>query len=118
VASRRGGERAGGLAVERVLRERVPTRVTHEREVRRREQLSEADDTLAAHIRKSAFKTVLGDIRFGKFGEWAESRVLQVQFRGIKNNDPAQFKGIETQTVVDPAAYESGSLIYPYEKAR
>jgi branched-chain amino acid transport system substrate-binding protein len=44
--------------------------------------------------------------------------VLQVQFRGIKNNDPSQFKGIDTQTVVDPAAYESGNLIYPYEKAR
>ena len=38
-----------------------------------------------------------GDIKFGKDGEWAESRVLQVQFRGIKNNDPAQFKGIDTQ---------------------
>jgi branched-chain amino acid transport system substrate-binding protein len=61
---------------------------------------------------------VLGDIKFGKFGEWAESRVLQVQFRGIKNNDPTQFKGIETQAVVDPSAYGSAELIYPYEKAK
>ena len=57
-------------------------------------------------------------MKFGKFGEWAESRVLQVQFRGIKNNDPSQFKGIETQAVVDPPAYASASVIYPYEKAR
>jgi branched-chain amino acid transport system substrate-binding protein len=77
-----------------------------------------SDGALADYIRKSTFKTVLGDIKFGRFGEWAESRVLQVQFRGIKNNDPAQFKGIDTQAVVDPAAYESGKLIYPYEKAR
>ena len=63
------------------------------------------DATLADYIRKTTFKTVLGDIRFGKDGEWAESRVLQVQFRGIKNNDPAQFKGIDTQAVVDPPAY-------------
>ena len=61
-----------------------------------------SDNTLADYIRKSTFKTVLGDVKFGKFGEWAESRVLQVQFRGIKNNDPTQFKGIETQAVVDP----------------
>ncbi len=77
-----------------------------------------SDATLADYIRKSTFKTVFGDIRFGKFGEWAELRVLQVQFRGIKNNDPAQFKGIDTQVVVDPAAWASDKLIYPYEKAR
>jgi branched-chain amino acid transport system substrate-binding protein len=76
------------------------------------------DNALADYIRKSAFKTVLGDIRFGKFGEWAESRVLQVQFRGIKNNDPAQFKDIDTQAVVDPVEWSSDTLIYPYEKAR
>ena len=77
-----------------------------------------SDQTLADYIRKSTFKTVLGDVKFGKFGEWAESRVLQVQFRGIKNNDAAQFKGIETQAVVDPPAYASADVIYPYEKAR
>src|SRR4030095_2713758 len=70
------------------------------------------------YIRASTFKTVLGDVKFGAKGEWAESRVLQVQFQNVKGNDPAQFKGIETQVVVDPAAYESGKLIYPYEKAK
>ena len=45
-------------------------------------------------------------------------RRLQVQFRGIKNNDPTQFKGIETQAVVDPPTYASAEVIYPYEKAR
>jgi branched-chain amino acid transport system substrate-binding protein len=77
-----------------------------------------SDQTLADYIRKSTFKTVLGDVKFGKFGEWAESRVLQVQFRGIKNNDPTQFKGIETQAVVDPGEWSSANLIYPYEKAK
>ncbi len=76
------------------------------------------DAQLANHIRKTTFKTVYGDIRFGKDGEWAESRVLQVQFRGVKGNDPAQFKGIDTQPVVDPAGYANGELVYPYEKAR
>src|SRR5262245_14988690 len=77
-----------------------------------------SDAALADHIRKTTFKTVLGDIKFGKFGEWAESRVLQVQFRNIKNNDPTQFKGIDTQAVVDPKEWSSDTLIYPYEKAR
>ena len=50
------------------------------------------DAKLADYIRASTFKTVLGDVKFGKGGEWAESRVLQVQFRNIKGNDAAQFK--------------------------
>jgi branched-chain amino acid transport system substrate-binding protein len=76
------------------------------------------DQKLADYIRTNTFKTVLGDVKFGKGGEWAQSRVLQVQFRNIKNNDPMQFKGVDTQVVVSPPEYASGSLIYPYEKAR
>ena len=76
------------------------------------------DDKLADHIRATTFKTVLGDVKFGKGGEWAESRVLQVQFRNVKGNDPAQFKDMSTQVVVDPPAYASGKLIYPYDKAK
>ncbi len=76
------------------------------------------DQKLADYIRANGFTTVLGDIKFGKGGEWAQSRVLQVQFRGIKGNDPMQFKGVDTQVVVSPPEYASGSLIYPYEKAR
>jgi branched-chain amino acid transport system substrate-binding protein len=76
------------------------------------------DDKLADHIRAATFKTVLGDVKFGKGGEWAESRVLQVQFQNVKGNDPAQFKDMSTQVVVDPPAYASGKLIYPYDKAK
>jgi branched-chain amino acid transport system substrate-binding protein len=76
------------------------------------------DQKLADYIRANTFKTVLGDIKFGKGGEWAQSRVLQVQFRNVKGNDVAQFKGVDTQVVVSPPEYASGSLIYPYEKAR
>src|SRR5258705_12391821 len=76
------------------------------------------DGKLADYIRASTFKTVLGDVKFGKGGEWAESRVLQVQFQNIKNNDPAQFKDISSQVVISPAAVESGKVIYPYEKAK
>ena len=76
------------------------------------------DARLGDYIRANTFKTVLGDVRFGSNGELAQSRVLQVQFRNIKSNDLAQFKDISTQIVVAPAEYESGKLMYPYEKAR
>jgi branched-chain amino acid transport system substrate-binding protein len=76
------------------------------------------DAKLAEHIRASTFKTVVGDVKFGAKGEWAQSRVLQVQFQNVKSNDASQFKDVSTQVVVAPADYESGKLIYPYEKAK
>jgi branched-chain amino acid transport system substrate-binding protein len=76
------------------------------------------DDKLADYIRKTTFKTVLGEVKFGKGGEWAEPRVLQVQFQNVKGNDPMQFKDVSTQVVVSPPAYQSGKLIYPYETAK
>ena len=76
------------------------------------------DDKLADHIRKTTFKTVLGDIKFGKDGEWAQSRVLQIQFRDIKGNDVEQFRTTKTQVILTPNEYKSGDVIYPYEKAK
>jgi branched-chain amino acid transport system substrate-binding protein len=76
------------------------------------------DDKLADYIRKSAFKTLVGDVTFGPQGEWAESRVLQVQFQHIESNDVGQFRDLSTQVVITPAQYKSGEMIYPYEKAR
>jgi branched-chain amino acid transport system substrate-binding protein len=57
-------------------------------------------------------------VKFGPKGEWAQSRVLQVQFQNVKGNDVDQFKDVTTQVVVAPADYESGKVIYPYEKAK
>ena len=76
------------------------------------------DDKLADYIRKSTFNTLVGDVTFGPQGEWAESRVLQVQFQHIKGNDVGQFRDISTQVVITPAQYKSGEMIYPYEKAK
>jgi branched-chain amino acid transport system substrate-binding protein len=76
------------------------------------------DAKLGDYMRTNTFKTVVGDVKFGPQGEWAQSRVLQVQFRNVKTNDLAHFKDISTQVVVAPAEYASGNLIYPYEKAK
>jgi branched-chain amino acid transport system substrate-binding protein len=76
------------------------------------------DAKLADYIRGNTFKTVVGDVKFGAKGEWAQSRVLQVQFQNVKSNDVDQFRDVSTQVVVAPADYASGRPIYPYEKAR
>jgi branched-chain amino acid transport system substrate-binding protein len=76
------------------------------------------DQKLADYIRANSFKTVLGDVKFGKGGEWAQPRVLQIQFQNIKGTDAAQFKDVKTQVVLTPAEYKSGDVVYPYEKAK
>jgi branched-chain amino acid transport system substrate-binding protein len=76
------------------------------------------DQKLADYIRANTFKTVLGDVKFGKGGEWSAPRVLQVQFQNIKGNEVAQFKDVKTQVVLTPNDYKSGDVVYPYEKAK
>jgi branched-chain amino acid transport system substrate-binding protein len=77
------------------------------------------DDTeLGDYIRLHSFRTVVGDVEFGAQGEWAQSRVLQVQYQKIKGHEVAQFKDMSTQVVVAPAEYASGEVIYPYARAK
>ena len=77
------------------------------------------DDELADYMRKTTFKTIHGDVKFGQGGEWAESRILQVQYHGIKQGDGVDvFRGMSYQTVLTPSNLKTGTLIYPYEKAR
>jgi branched-chain amino acid transport system substrate-binding protein len=76
------------------------------------------DAKLADYLRKTTFKTIVGDVSFGKGGEWAKSRVFQAQFRGIKGNGVDQFKTTDTLAIITPAEYKSGNVIYPFEKAR
>jgi branched-chain amino acid transport system substrate-binding protein len=76
------------------------------------------DAKLADYLRDHVFTTVVGDVKFGPKGEWAHSRVLQVQYQNIKRHDVSQFKDMSTQIVVAPAEYASGVPIYPYERAK
>jgi branched-chain amino acid transport system substrate-binding protein len=75
------------------------------------------DKKIADYVRANSFKTVLGDVKFGAKGEWAQSRVLQTQFHDIKGNDVEQFRKLTAQSVLTPTEYKSGDVIYPYEKA-
>jgi branched-chain amino acid transport system substrate-binding protein len=76
------------------------------------------DKQIADYIRANTFKTVLGDVKFGAKGEWAQSRVVQAQFHDIKGNDIEQFRKLSVQTVLTPTEYKSGDVIFPYEKAK
>jgi len=75
------------------------------------------DAGLSAYARGATFHTVMGDIRFGVNGEWAEPRVLQVQFQGISGHDVNQFRNGSRQIVVSPPNFVSGKLGYPYGEA-
>jgi len=61
---------------------------------------------------------VIGDIKFGENGEWAEPRLLQAQFQHVKGNGVEQFKNPATEVILVPAQYASGKIIYPYSAAK
>lgn len=72
------------------------------------------DEVLSAYCRTNVFETVSGRVSFGEGGEWAEPRVVQVQFQNINNNQVDTFRDSRVQVVVSPSEYASGTLIYPY----
>lgn len=75
-----------------------------------------ADDAkLADYLRKTTFKTVVGDVKFNEEGEWAESQVMAVQFQGVSGNGVDQFKDPKTEVILWPTKYKTGNLIYPYD---
>jgi branched-chain amino acid transport system substrate-binding protein len=74
--------------------------------------------TLANYMRSHPFSTVVGDITFGKDGEWSKSRVVFTQFQNVTGNTIDQFKDTTHEVVVWPKEYKSGELIYPYSKAK
>jgi branched-chain amino acid transport system substrate-binding protein len=75
-------------------------------------------DKLADYLRQGTFKTVVGDIKFGPNGEWAEPRVLEIQFHGITGNGLDQFKDDNRQTILWPSQYKTGEVAYPYTDAK
>jgi branched-chain amino acid transport system substrate-binding protein len=74
------------------------------------------DDKVADAFRKTTFKTIMGDWAYGPGGEWTKSGMMQVQYHDIKEGET--WKGMNYQTVLTPAENKTGTLIYPYEKAK
>ncbi len=73
---------------------------------------------LADYMRSHTFSTVVGDIKFGKDGEWAKSRVFFTQFQHVAPNDLGQFRDSSHEVVVWPKEYKTGDMIYPYADAK
>ena len=85
-----------------------------------KETKSIEDNKIADYLRSHTIKTIMGDITFGKNtkGEWAKSRMLQVQYHDIKQGAGLDvWKGMSYQTVLTPPDLKTGNVIYPYEKA-
>jgi branched-chain amino acid transport system substrate-binding protein len=75
-------------------------------------------DKLAEYVRSHTFKTIEGDIKYGPNGEWAEPRVLEVQYHGVEGNGLEQWTNDSRQTILWPAKYATGKLNYPYAEAK
>jgi branched-chain amino acid transport system substrate-binding protein len=73
---------------------------------------------IADFMRSHTFKTVVGDIAFGKDGEWAKSRVFFTQFQHVTTNSVDQFRDTTHEVIVWPKEYKSGDMIYPYAEAK
>jgi branched-chain amino acid transport system substrate-binding protein len=71
---------------------------------------------IAEYIHKTTFTTVVGPVKFGKNGEWAKTRTLQVQFRDVAPNDIMQFNKPGKRIVLYPNSVKSGNIQYPYKR--
>ena len=74
------------------------------------------DDKLADYIHKNTFKTIVGDVRFNELGEWADARVIMVQFQNIQGTGLEQYMTGHKQVIVYPNDLRDGDLEYPFSK--
>ncbi|MBV8393813.1 MAG: amino acid ABC transporter substrate-binding protein [Alphaproteobacteria bacterium] len=72
------------------------------------------DDKLADYMRKTTFKTLVGDVSFNEQGEWSAAQVIAVQFQGVSGNGVDQFKDPKTEVILWPPKYKTGDIAYPY----
>jgi branched-chain amino acid transport system substrate-binding protein len=73
---------------------------------------------LADYIHSHPFNTIIGEVAFGKNGEWSKPRVLEVQFQDIQGTDLEQFRDTKTEAILEPAEYQTGEVIEPYTNVK
>jgi branched-chain amino acid transport system substrate-binding protein len=73
---------------------------------------------IADYMRTHTFSTVVGDIKFGKDGEWDKPRVFFTQFQHVAPNSLDQFRDSSHEVVVWPKEYKTGDMVYPYADAK
>jgi branched-chain amino acid transport system substrate-binding protein len=73
---------------------------------------------LADYMRSHSFSTVVGDVAFGKDGEWVKPRALVSQWRDLTGNDFGQLTDPKKWVLVWPPEHKTGNFIYPYSAAK
>jgi branched-chain amino acid transport system substrate-binding protein len=73
---------------------------------------------LAAYMHTHTFSTVVGDISFGRDGEWTKSRVVFTQFQHVTGHSLDEFKDTSHEVIIWPDQYKSAAMIYPYAEAK
>ena len=73
---------------------------------------------LADYIRSHTFNTIVGEIAFGKDGEWAKPRVLEVQFQDIQGTDLEHLKDTRTEAILEPEEFRTGEVVEPYSNIK
>ena len=77
------------------------------------------DEKLAEYMHSHEFKTIMGDVKFGSYGEWTKQASMQVQYHNITDAANLEtWRGMSYQTVLTPEDQKTGELIYPYAKAK
>lgn len=74
------------------------------------------DDKLSEYIHKTAFNTIVGEIRFNEIGECAKPQLLMVQFQNVQGNGLEQYLTGGKQVVLYPEKYRDGEVQYPFAK--
>ena len=74
------------------------------------------DGKLADYIHKSAFNTIVGEVRFDEKGEWAKPRLLMVQFQNVQSGNLDQYMTSGKQVILYPPEFKDGELQQPFAK--
>jgi branched-chain amino acid transport system substrate-binding protein len=72
--------------------------------------------TLAKYLRSHELKTIVGAIHYSPTGEWANPRMIYVQFRGVADKDLEQFRQSGKQMIVAPDTFKTGDPV-PFNQA-
>ena len=74
------------------------------------------DGKLADFIHKSAFDTIVGEIRFDEKGEWATPRLLMIQLQNVEGSGLEQYRSGGKEVILYPPEYKDGELQHPFAK--
>jgi branched-chain amino acid transport system substrate-binding protein len=73
---------------------------------------------LAQYLHTHTMQTIVGPISYNKDGEWAQPRMLMIQFRDIADKNLEQWRQPGKQVVLYPPQYKTGDAVMPFDKAR